>query len=449
MIRTTAVSLLLIFVGTLAGASPKTEVRPAQGDTLDLHWIDPQGQHSISAGADRMKWVWSKASTRDRIESPAIRIWISSELPNDWQPVATEGDGVTLTEPYRNPFQTLIVDLRKQHGTLRVTFRDSKDATHELSLAVQASALNKRLMTHENCGALDIEVQILKSESQNLYSGINCVENNNQIEVYFFRSLDSKWASKPGFIAFDPTNKYTAFKTQFLNLAKDRAESRALFKVSIQDSSGHSSDYKVWQRKLNPEKFLFAELGADLSYDSYSDKAGKISSSQIATLARLTVGAHLIQKKLDAAILSSVELFSLMHSPGSLPWARFYSVEPRLLGKVFEHDKDLEFWLFGGWAFWGMSVSGHAYGIENLGGPEIGLQIVHSYRINLKLASLADRLSLFSSGINLSGEIGIPLTEDPNPWSVNLGLNYMTSDFSTISGGMKLLRVSGGIQKNL
>ncbi len=407
----------LILAITAAAGQSATVVQPLAPNLariilklIDAHGeIQPAGQAHVT----RMEWVWSKAVPTDVIDSPALRVWLETRLPEDWRAEKVTGTAITLAEPFRSgKTQTLALDLRARTGTLRLGFRDQRHHEAEITLAVQLNVARPYILIRPECTAQNVHVLVNKAEARHLFVGLSCLDTGEGVDVNFFRSNESKWDNEtPGLVRFDPEGKFASFKQHFGKPTHEIAVSRGLFQVGTVDDQGRKTDYSVFFKTVKAEPRRW-ELRAGLRLARYqlNEKSHDVALTQYTLNARIGASYQLIRDTLLTTLDFNGDLFAFEHGPRDVPQAHFYGLDGLLgyrlpLGLGF-----VDLTIYGGWYLWGMRVSTDRYGIGPLAGPEGYLTLGHTvdgqpaWLIWLKYATLGDHGQLLST---FDHELGI------------------------------------------
>lgn len=453
---------LLIIPGSLWAQQPSAPKSPTRKSSLILKWIDAKGNLYPGGRVEKMEWVWSRYSLNDLVESPALRMQISSRLPADWVVKSAVGDGITVVEnPSPGETQRMTVDVRTASASLRMTFQDAKGQVAEMTLAVEVTVPKPYVLIRPECSKYDLKFIAHKAESRHLYVGLSCNDVGDGFELFFFRSTDSKWNHDDGLVDFDEKDELTAFKYFVAKPKSQTVYSQKLFRVGTVDEAGRKTEYSVFYTpKITPSRF-YASAGLGMTYYQYTETLFDIKKVQFSPTGKVNVGVRIIPRVLDVAFNGFLTLFPIYHSPSSLPFARFYGLNGRLGYRLPIGIGATEFMFLTGWYFWGMIVNANnidqQYGINSLNGPQIFINMVHSqaghagWWTYLKLAMITDQFRLTAFG-NREIALGAGLELSPRetkPFAITL--DVAQAQFSTVdaSNAMKLLSFTLGLQKSL
>lgn len=450
------------------GASPVAE--SVNNASLLLRWVDARGKLYKGANVSRMQWVWSKMTENDAQESPALRLWVSSQLPADWTPTKMSADGITVIEPYtKGQTSRMVIDLRTGKGTLRFEFLDRNQRAIEMLLSIQVTVGRPYVLIKPECGKQDLRFLVHKTEARHLFVGLNCIDLKDSFDIYFFRSKDSGWNNAEGLIRFDPGNRFVSFKYHVKKPKEQTVYSQRLFRVGTVDEWGGLTEYSVFYHPKVAPKRIYASAGMGVTYYVYNEKLLGQTLTQISFTGKVSAGYRLIPKLLDIAFNMFGNVLSVSHSPSTfadgepLPYARFYGINGRLGYRLPIDMGATEFMFLTGLYYWSMNVTptdtGQTYGVKTLSGPQLFITMVNSsagragFWMYTKFAMISDQFSITTLGNReLAVGGGFELSPRENkPWAVTLDIAHAA--FSKVEKGveinnMSLLSITGGVQKS-
>ncbi|MGE4234242.1 MAG: hypothetical protein AB7F43_13010 [Bacteriovoracia bacterium] len=441
-------------------------VKPATKSAgLLLRWVDARGTVYPGTNVKKMTWVWNKVEATDPTESPALRVWVESELPADWVPVKITGSGMTIAENLRpGKRQTMVLDIRSGTATMRVDFRDQKGSIIEMTLLTTVTVPKPFVVLRPECKKSDITFVQTKASSNHLFVGLHCVDKGDSYDIYFFRSADSKWNTASGLVQFDPENKFTSFKYTGKKPKEVLGYSQRLYRVGTVDGEGRPSEYALYYDPKVPITRLTMSAGIGTTYYMYKEQVGSLDITQISLTGKFNIGYRLIPRILDIGFNMFGNIVHLYHNPttfesgATLPSARYYGLNGRLGYRLPIGMGALQMFFLTGWYVWLMNVSAtsedETYGIKQLSGPQLFLALVHNqvghrgWSIYFKYALIADKFQLLSSGreIAMGGSYSLSPTET-KPFSVTL--DVANAKYSTDENALELTSITLGIQKAL
>lgn len=447
---------------SLSQPPPKTKAQQNNASIVVM-WIDARGNIFPGGKIQKMKWVWSKSSDTDPVESPALRIWLQSKLPRDWRPEKISADGVTVIEPFSgDETQNMTVDVRSGKAKLRFEFVDSKEKPIEMTLSIQVKSDRPYLLTRPECAKDDLRISVRKSFSKNMFVGLNCIDRGDRYDIYFFRSKESAWSQEPGLVQFDPEGKFTALKYSVSKPKDQVVYTQKLFSVGVLDEQKRESEYSIFYHPKVPPKKFYMSAGLGTTYYQYKEDVNDIELSQISLTGKVNLGYRLVPKVLDVALNAFGNVVTLTHSTSAspdlegadIPTATFYGINGRLGYRLPVDLGATEFMFLTGWYLWGMKVPDDFYGIRSLSGPQLFLSMANSqvghagWWTYLKFAMISEKLqisNLSNREIAIGGGIELSASET-KPFS--LTLDIAQAQYSNDSNGMKLLSITAGIQKS-
>ena len=399
-----------LFLATTALAAESTaELQPLAPNLarIILKMIDAHG-NIVSAGhVTNMEWVWSRAAPTDAMDSPALRIWIKTNFPEQWRVEKVTGNAVTLAVPFQpGADQILAIDLRAITGSLRMSFRDQRNKETETTLAVQMTVSRPYVLLRPECALQNVHVLVNKSESRHLFVGLSCVDIGDGVDVYFFRSTDGKWDNEtPGLLRFDPEGKFAAFKHHFGKPKRDMNIPRGLFDVGTVDAQGRQSAYSIYFKstnKLAPRRYDL-HVGIAGAIRHIKDRSREVALTQYALNASFGADYQLVPEILFATLGANIDFLTNLRAPSDLPTAEFGLLDGLLgyrlpLGLGFA-----DFTVFAGWNFWQMYVANDRYGISHRSGQEAMLTMGHvkngqrGWLTWFKFAMIGDHVTVFNT----------------------------------------------------
>ncbi len=440
-------------------ADTKAQDQPSA--SLILRWVDTDGALYQGASVTKMEWVWSKTQDNEKLESPALRLHISSRLPQDWTAQLVSADSITVVQPLSSgETQTLVLDLRSSRGTLQYKFTDKDKKTIEMSFVAQTTVEHPFLVIRPECTKYHLNFVVHKSKARHFFNGLYCEDHLDRFKIYFFRSLDSFWNSKEGFVSAHLDNKQTVYEYEVLKPKEELQHSQRLFRVGTKDELSRETQYSIFYQPLVSQKLFFATVGVGTSYYNYKENRLNLSLNQISITLKASAGIKLTPKTFDAGINFFINPFSLLSSSNSpLPSARFYGLYGRLSYKLPLHTiqkfepflKESEFFLLSGWYLRGMASN--VYGVANLHGPQFILLYLNAppdnkaFWINTKLAFLTQRIGLLNiSNLEIGIGGGVELsTKAKYPYALVFDLS--NTQFENLQNAVSLVGLTVSIQK--
>ncbi|MBI3558554.1 MAG: hypothetical protein HY074_19975 [Deltaproteobacteria bacterium] len=411
--------LTILILATSAYAwGSDAEVQPLAPNLarIILRMIDAHGEIQSGGHVTRMEWVWSKATPTDVMDSPALRVWLETQLPEDWQVEKISGTAVTVAQGFgAGPIgktQTFAVDLRARNGSLRMIFRDHRNRMSENTLAIQLNVGRPYVIIRPECTAQHVHLLANKVEARHLFVGLSCVDTGDGVDVYFFRSNESKWDNQtPGLVRFDPEGKYIAFKQHFGKPHLEIKTPRGLFQVGTIDDQGRGTDYSVFfQSNTSLPRHLELYAGAALVRCHLNEKSHDVALTQYAFNVRVGAKYPLIPDTLFASLDFNGDVVALEHGPRDVPQAHFFGLDGLIGYRLPLGLEFVDLTIYGGWYYWAVHVATNRYGIGPLGGPEGFLTLgkikdgSRGWQIWMKYATIGDHGQLLST---FDHELGI------------------------------------------
>ncbi|MBI2604457.1 MAG: hypothetical protein HYW49_00090 [Deltaproteobacteria bacterium] len=457
--------VLLMAARTIAAdaipAPPRALARPE----ILLGWIDSLGNLKYDA-VTSADWILSYRTPSSTIKTPALRLTIKSGFPQSWEPELLSSEGATVISPPRKGHTGMVVELRSTRATLRYRFTDSKEDFHEISLVIRVEMKNVFTFSTPECEKMGLRLAVQRNEAKHLYLGVSCIENADSIDLYFFRSEDSKWNPNMDIAKSDPENKATEFKFRILIPKEEVIYSKAILAGGTADEAGGLTEYAIlYTPKIPPQRFYASAGVGPTVYKTYRESATGVNLTQYSMTGKVSAGYRLIPKVLDVAFNMFGNLFTLSHSPtafpdgSELPPARFYGINGRIGYRLPIDLGATEFLFLTGWYFWGMTVTAPSpastYGVKQLNGPQLFFMVSRTakgqigYWGHTKLALISDRVRLndirnreiaIGGGVQLSAK-------QKNPFALTLDIAH--ARFFNDDNGMTLLSISVGVQKNI
>ncbi len=123
--------------------------------------------------------------------------------------------------------------------------------------------------------------------------------------------------------------------------------------------------------RTGPPPRLNASAGIATTYLNYSEKLGDLRVREDAITGKVGLSYRLIEDWLGLAGNMFGTLFSIAHTPSTLPAARFIGVNGRLLFHLPFSPLDWRPSIGVGAYFWSMYVPNDAYGVQGLIGPQL------------------------------------------------------------------------------
>lgn len=426
-----------------------------------MRWIDALGNLYPGGRVTKMAWVWSKVVESDPVESPALRLWVSSKLPPDWSPRRITADGATIAEAFQpGDTQTLAIDVRSTHATIRFEFVDKNNNAAEMDLTINISVSRPYILVRPECTKNDIKFMVHKADARHLFVGLGCVDFNDAFDLYFFRSKDSSWAQGEGLVQFDPQNKFTAFKYHVAKPKEQVVYQQRLFRVGTRDDQQAPTEYSVmYFPKVRPSRF-YLNLGLGTTIYNYKEGTGT-TASQISLTGKTSFGFRLIPRVMDIAFNVFANLLTLTRSVKSssddlsgAPEARYYGFNGRLGYRLPLDLGATEFMFLTGYYIWNMFVADKSYGITNLNGPQIFVTMLNSqaghrgYWLYFKYAMIAEKFTLNPKNNELAIGGGYELSpRESKPFALTLDIARV--NYANPQNSLSLLSFTAGVQRAL
>jgi hypothetical protein len=431
-----------------------------------LRWIDVRGNLLSTIKPTGTTWIWSYRSDTAEIKTPAVRVWLKSNLDPNWKAKFLSAEGATLIKAPENAGDEMILDLRSTKAPLRFKFTQNDGKEVELTLVAQAIVNRTYTFSTPECEKADLFLKIKQNEAKHLFLGVYCVDEKNYVNIYAIRSDDAKWAEGTESFSLDPNQKQTELKQQLYRGKEAIIYTKAILPGGTTDEYGGKTEYFVLYLPKEKPKKLYASAGLGVTLYSYKETLPQINLSQTSLTAKINVGYRLIPKLLDVAFNAFGNVYTLSHSPQTfpdgttpLPNAYFYGLNGRLGYRLPVGLGATEFMFLSGIYWWKMLVNAQSedtsYGIKSLNGPQLFLMAVNSpqgkkgWYAYLKLALISDKLSVQNINnreVAIGG--GYELSKkDQKPWSVTLDMAH-TRFFNEING-MTLLSTTVGIARGL
>ncbi|MGK5086170.1 hypothetical protein WDW86_01315 [Bdellovibrionota bacterium FG-2] len=360
--------------------------KTAQFPSPKVFWIDWKGQRTDPKWKIRSRWLFDRESKNSPVGQPALRIWI--ELPSDFKDVSLKGSSAfeARLNPEDQPFEkpgsghgsVLRFDLNARMTSATVEYTDAKGKAQDIGLWVELDYDEPVFWLDRSCWDRGISIQKQKLESKFLYAGVVCKDDGLSLNIVFMHSADAVFKGS----TFSKKSVETSAEWSRVTVKKPSTTSDSgdtLGKVKFANKTDQdflASEYAiVYRAKKRSSRWEFlANLGP--TYMRYSETPGPIELSELALTLKLGASFKIVPKRIDASASAYFTLLPLWFSstPAAQPSARFLGINGRL-NYLFAGTPGKTEWSLGtGWYMWSMFVSGNAYGISLLTGPQLFLQ---------------------------------------------------------------------------
>lgn len=446
-----------------AAAAAKKDLRP-KTPPITMQWIDVKGDLISSVNPTGTSWTWSLRNKMAAIKTPAVRVWLKSNLQADWKATFLSSEGASLVKAPEHGADDMIVDLRSTKAAVRFRFTDPTNHTVEMSLVLQAAVTKTYTFSTPECEKLDLFLKMKKNEARHLYMGVYCQESQHFVDIYAIRSDDAKWNKDTEAATLDPKNQIGELKQQVFKSKEAIIYSKAILPGGTEDEYGGLTEYHVlYVPKIKPKRF-YMSAGLGVTVYDYKERATSVNLSQTSLTAKVNAGYRLIPKLLDVAFNFFGNVFTLAHSPTTfaatgfeLPPAYFYGLNGRLGYRLPVGLGATEFMFLSGWYFWSMRVNAKSpdslYGLKSLNGPQLFFMAINSPQgkrggyAYIKLALISDRFNLQDINnreIAIGG--GYELSKfNSKPLSATLDIAH--TRFYNTENGMTLISYTLGLSK--
>lgn len=239
-------SLIAAFISFEANAAVSYSDAPPNRGSVVVRWLGAKGELKPAGTIEQMQWSWARRDFKDAVESPMLKISLRAGLSANTTILSAAGDGAWLAEPYR-PGGPLVLHVASARATLSLELKNADGSRAQRTLIVHLTVKRPYFIAHQECRRHQISALMTHTEAQHLYVGMKCIERGESIDIYFFRSLDSRWNHSPGFVQFDPANKYQAFRFAFHKSVRGSPGERRLFRVGTVDDLKRQTDYVIIQ----------------------------------------------------------------------------------------------------------------------------------------------------------------------------------------------------------
>ncbi|MBI3543332.1 MAG: hypothetical protein HY075_08690, partial [Deltaproteobacteria bacterium] len=98
---TTLFSLFMLLAPLECRSEDDVQALPHNHARMLFQLIDAHGNATPGGRVRRTEWVWSKATPADPVESPALRVWLTTSFPSDWRVEKITGKAVTVVEEFQ------------------------------------------------------------------------------------------------------------------------------------------------------------------------------------------------------------------------------------------------------------------------------------------------------------------------------------------------------------
>ncbi len=370
----------------------------AQFPTPKIYWIDWKGNRTEPKWKVKSRWLFdresSKESSKDKagedrdnpVGHPALRIWIA--LPSDFAANSLKGSSAleARINPEDQPFgkedgvkgSVLRFDLDARVTSATLEYTDASGAPLDIGLQVELDYDEPVFWLDRSCWDNGISVKKKNHESNFLYAGVVCKQEGDALNLVFMHSADANWrgssfAKKS--IASGP--EWTRVIIKAPEKTSDKGDILGTVKfANKQDKDPLASEFAILYRakKRTPRLSFSANLGP--TYLRYKETPDPIQVNEFALTLKLGASYQVVPKRIEASLGAYFSLLPLWYSsvPTAQPSARFLGTNARL-NYLFAGTPGKTEWSFGtGWYMWSMFVSGNAYGINLLTGPQLFLQ---------------------------------------------------------------------------
>lgn len=361
-----------MLIAFLAYLSPQSNAYGAAGSDvahsdirqmIDVRLIDVRGNILPTRGwGSRARLRWTGAG-----DEVSLRYELYLKAPSN---IRTPSDS-TQEEKFKTTRNYLIWKTHHFETTSLTVELENKDGSLPVNILISPVSSEPLLAPHPDCEKLGVRAQLVRSRKiEPPVIGVHCLPSNSgatlrlitQNPVEIFKESGLK---QLGENTFELEHQSGRKAGAILKIGESaiRISTDARFRARAENAGdGRQVSRTSWS------------TGASGTYLAYREEPGAVRTTQMALTGKLAATYALIPGKFDLGGNVFGTLIPVMTSRSSEAHsaARYVGLNARI-GYRLPFGGRSEWWLLGGWYFWGMHVSSATYGLSMLSGPQVFL----------------------------------------------------------------------------